>query len=66
VKTDEEWTKRVNRETTAAPPPWCHPNAVRSAAGSPLTGLARLQAELCRALGRVHPRPSALPDGLLP
>src|SRR5437588_12213264 len=50
VKTDEEWTTRLQRGTTTAPPQLYHPNSVQSDDGSPLTGLECLQADLCRAL----------------
>src|SRR5437879_9025796 len=65
VKTDEEWTTRLQRGTTTAPPQLYHPNSVQSDDGSPLTGLECLQADLCRALGPLSTRPSALPDSLL-
>src|SRR5262245_26759518 len=65
VKTEAGWTERMRQDTTAAPHT-DHCNAVRPHACSPLAGLERLQAELCRALGRVHPCPSALPAVLLP
>src|SRR6266704_3631255 len=62
---DAGWTKRVNRGTTAAPSQSYHPNSVRPDDCSPLAGLECLQADLCRALGRVSTRPSALSDLLL-
>jgi hypothetical protein len=65
VKADEGWTERVQRGTTAAPQPAQPRNAVRPEAGPPLGGLASLQADCYRVLGRVYPRPSALPDVLL-
>src|SRR5215475_5154248 len=65
VKTDEGWTRRLKRGTTAAPPPAYPPNSVPSAAGSPLAGLECLPADLCRALGGVSTRPSARPERLL-
>ena len=65
MKTDEGWTKRVKRGTTASPSQSYHPHSVRPDDGSTLAGLECLQADLCRALGRVSTRPSALPDRLL-
>ena len=65
VKADEGWTERVKRGKTAAPQQDQHPNSVRPDDGTTRWGLERLQADLCRALGRVYTRPSALPDVLL-
>src|SRR5712691_8189025 len=65
VKTDEGWTTRVNRGTTAAPSQTYLPNSVRPDDCSTLAGLECLQADLCGSLGRVSTRPSALPDHLL-
>src|SRR5712671_5358765 len=65
VQADAGWTKRMKRGTTAAPQTYYHPNSVQPDAGTALAGLERLQADLCRSLGRVHTCPSALPDGLL-
>ena len=65
VKADEGWTEPVKRDKTATPQPYQHPNSVRPDDGTTLWGLERLQADLCRALGRVYTRPSALPDVLL-
>jgi hypothetical protein len=59
------WTERMRRGTTAAPQTCNSLNSVCPDACRTLAGLERLQADLCRALGRVHPRPSALPDSLL-
>jgi hypothetical protein len=44
VQTDEGWTKWVNRDKTAAPQPYQHPNSVRPDDGTTLSGLERLQA----------------------
>src|SRR6266849_5733821 len=65
VKADKGWTKRMRRGTPAAPQTCDSLNSVRPHACSTLAGLERLQADLCRALGGVHPCPSALPDILL-
>jgi hypothetical protein len=57
-------TARRRRGSTAASP-LCHSlHAVRPDAGSALARRARLQADLCRPLGAVAPRPSARPDGV--
>src|SRR5712691_9985845 len=59
------WTERMRRGRTAASP-LCHDfNSVRLYACSALAGLERLPADLCRPLGAVSTRPSALPDGVL-
>ena len=42
-----------------------YPKARRPDDRSLSAGVERLQTGLYRALGRVHPRPAALPDGLL-
>ena len=65
VKADEGWTERVKRGKTAALQTCQYPNSVRPDDGRTLWGLARLQADLCRALGGVPTGPSALPDFLL-
>src|SRR5882672_1118613 len=59
------WTERMRRGRTAASPLYHDLNSVRPYACSALTGLERLQADLCRPLGAVSTRPSALPDGVL-
>src|SRR6266852_2384438 len=64
VKTAVGWTERMRHDKTAAPQTY-HFNAVRPHACSTLAGLERLQADLCRALGRVHTHPSTLPNVLL-
>src|SRR5712691_5620580 len=64
-KADKGWTKRMRRGTTAAPQTCDSLNSVRPHACSTLAGLERLQADFCRALGRVHPRPSTRPDVVL-
>jgi hypothetical protein len=64
VKTDVGWTERMRHDKTASPQTE-HFNSVRLHACSTLAGLERFQADLCRALGRVHPRPSTLLDVLL-
>jgi len=53
VKAEEGWTAWVKRGKTAAPQPDQHPNSVRRDGGRTLAGLERLQADLCRSLGRV-------------
>lgn len=59
------WTERMRRGRTAVSP-LCHDfNSVRLYACSALAGLERLPADLCRPLGAVSTRPSALPDGVL-
>src|SRR5229473_4879780 len=65
VKADAGWTEPVKRDKTATAQPYQHPNSVRLDDGRSLSGLERLQAGLCRSLGRVYPCPSALPDVLL-
>ena len=65
VNADEGWTERMRRGTTVAPPTCDALNAVRPYDGSTRAGLARLQADLWRALGGVATRPAALPDSLL-
>src|SRR5712691_2043825 len=65
VPTDGGWTKRGNRGTTAAPQQSYHPNSVRPDDCSTPAGLECLQADLCRSLGRVSTRPSALSDVVL-
>ena len=65
VQADEGWTERVKRGKNAAPQTCQHLNSVRPDDCSTLWGLERLPADLCRALGRVYTRPSALPDVLL-
>src|SRR2546428_10179583 len=59
------WTARRKRGRTAASPLYHDLNSVRPYACSALAGLERLQADLCRPLGAVSTRPSALPDGVL-
>src|SRR6266705_1878077 len=61
----EEWTERRRRGTTTAPQPSQPPHSVDSDACSTLRGLERLSADLCRSLGGVSARPSALSDPLL-
>src|SRR5215468_12099178 len=63
--TDVGWTTRMKCGTTAAPQHADHPHSVRSDAGSTLAGLECLQADLCRPLGAVSTRPSALSNGVL-
>ena len=65
VQADEGWTEWVKCGKTAAPQTCQHLNSVPPDDGRALWGLERLQADLCRALGRVYTRPSALPDVLL-
>ena len=52
VQADELWTERRRRDKTAVPYT-CHANAVCPDEVSPRAGLARLQADVCRALGWV-------------
>jgi len=59
------WTKRVTRGTTAAPHTYQHPHSGRRDGGRTVSGLECLPADLCRALGRVSTRPSAVSDLLL-
>jgi len=47
IEADEEWTKRVNRGTTASPQQSYHPHSVRPHDGPTLWGLECLQANLC-------------------
>src|SRR6266702_1867305 len=65
VNADEGWTERVKHGKNVAPQTCQHLNSVRPDDCSTLWGLERLPADLCRALGRVYTRPSALPDVLL-
>src|SRR5215472_4124689 len=65
VQAEEGWTKRRTRDTTASSPPDHHLHAVEPDDAPPLWGLECLPADLCRALGRVCPRPSPLSDTLL-
>src|SRR3989442_5472050 len=55
----------MKRGKTASPSTSHPPNSVQPDDDPPLWGLECLPADLCRALGRVCPRPSALPDALL-
>src|SRR5207249_3744140 len=55
----------LNRGTTASPSQSYHPHSVRRDGGRTLAGLECLQADLCRSLGGVSTRPSALSDILL-
>src|SRR5712691_12259163 len=55
----------MKRGKTASPQQDQHPNSVRPDDGPTLGGLEHLQADLCRSLGAVSTRPSALPDVLL-
>src|SRR5215510_4484478 len=61
----EEWTERRRRGTTTTPQQSQPPHSVDSDACSTLRGLERLSADLCRSLGGVSARPSALSDPLL-
>src|SRR5499427_1264236 len=65
VQAEEGWTKRRKRDTTASSPTDHHLHSVEPDDDPPLWGLECLPADLCRALGHVCPRPSALPDALL-
>src|SRR5437588_1720645 len=65
TKADEGWTKQVNRGTTASPRTYEHPNSVRPDDCSTLSGLEYLQADLCRSLGAVSTRSSAISDVVL-
>ena len=65
VRTEEEWTEQRRSGTTAVSPLYHSLNSVGPHAGSTHTGLEHLQADLCRPLGWIHPRPSALSDRLL-
>src|SRR6266567_1551531 len=65
VNANEGWTERVKHGKNVAPQTCQHLNSVRPDDCSTLWGLERLPADLCRALGRVYTRPSALPDVLL-
>ena len=62
MNAEEEWTARRSRGTTTAPQQSHPPHSVDSDAGSTLTGLECLSADLCRSLGGVSARPSALSD----
>src|SRR2546428_8992500 len=62
----EEWTERRRRGTTTAPQQSQPPHSVASDACSTFGGLERLSADLCRSLGGVSARPSAVSDPLLP
>ena len=62
----EEWTERRRRGTTTVPQQSQPPHAVDADACSTLRGLERLSADLCRSLGGVSARPSAVSDPLLP
>src|SRR5207245_8279951 len=55
----------MKRGTTAAPSTYHPPNSVQPDDGTTLWGLECLPADLCRALGRVSTRPSAVSDLLL-
>jgi hypothetical protein len=58
----EEWIERRRRGTTTAPQQSQPLHSVDADACSTLRGLARLSADLCRALGGVSARPSAVAD----
>jgi hypothetical protein len=58
----EEWTEWRSRGTTTAPQQSQPPYSVDADAGSTLRGLERLSADLCRSLGGVSARPSAVSD----
>src|SRR5262249_1713126 len=60
----EEGTEWRSRGTTTAPQPSQPPYSVDADAGSTLRGLERLAADLCRSLGGVSARPSAVSDPL--
>ena len=62
VNAEKGWTERRRRDTTAAPQTCDSLNSVRSHDCSTRWGLERLQADFCRALGRIQTHPSALPD----
>src|SRR5712691_2548245 len=62
----EEWTERRRRGTTTAPQQSQPPHSVDSDACSTLRGLERISVDLCRSLGGVSARPSAVSDPLLP
>src|SRR3989442_15604749 len=55
----------MKRGTTAAPSTYHPPNSVQPDDGTTLWGLECLPADLCRALGCVSTRPSAVSDLLL-
>ena len=61
----KEWTEWRRRGTTTAPQQSQPPHSVDSDACSILRGLERLSADLCRSLGAVSARSSALSDPLL-
>src|SRR6266536_2020673 len=65
VQADAGWTKRMKRGTTAAPSTAHPPNSVHPDDATTLWGLECLPADLCRALGGVSTRPSAVSDRLL-
>ena len=65
VQAEQGWTTRLKHDTTASLQQADAPNSVRADAGTTLWGLECLPADLCRSLGHVCPRPSALPDALL-
>src|SRR6266567_7915122 len=65
VQADAGWTKRMKRGTTAAPSTAHPPNSVHPDDATTLWGLECLPADLCRALGRVSTRPSALSNVVL-
>src|SRR5947209_14281105 len=65
MRTEEEWTEQRRSGTTALSLLSHSLNSVGPHAGSTHTGLERLQADLRRPLGWIHPRPSALSDRLL-
>src|SRR6266568_3228115 len=65
VQAEKGWTTRMKHDTTASPQQSDDPNSVRSDAGTTLRGLEYLQADLCRSLGGLSTRPSALPAVLL-
>src|SRR5216683_3545374 len=62
---DEGWTTRLKRGTTAALSQSYPPHSVRPDDCSTLAGLECLQADLCRSLGGVSTRPSAVSDPVL-
>src|SRR4029453_17793085 len=62
---EEGGTKRGKRGTNPLLSQSYSPPPVETDYGSTPPGLEHLQADLCRPLGAVSTRPSALPDGVL-
>jgi hypothetical protein len=64
-QTEEGWTQRGKRGTTASSQTSSHPNSVHLDDATTLWGLECLQADLCGLLGDISTCPSTLSDCLL-